>query len=77
MIYRTGDVLLLKRLVTQNVGIGFLTKIAIHADDYLASLKIDDPKQPAFTISFVYRQDRVLTPTMNRFAQILSAPKVV
>lgn len=77
VVYRTGDVLLLKRLVTQNVGIGFLTKIAIHADDHLASLKIDDPKQPAFTISFVYRQDRVFTPTMNRFAQILSAPKVV
>ncbi|WP_424320841.1 LysR family transcriptional regulator [Lacticaseibacillus chiayiensis] len=76
IIYRTTDVQLLKRLVAQNIGIGFLTKLAIYAEDHLGTLKIDDPNQPDFTISFVYRQDRVLTSNMTRFVQILSAVKL-
>ena len=66
---------LLKRLVRQNVGIGFLTRIAINPDDRLATLAIDDAHQPAFTISIVHRKDRVLTPAMKRFESILKSYK--
>ncbi len=75
IVYRTGDVPLLKRLVRQNVGIGFLTRIAINPDDRLATLAIDDAHQPAFTISIVHRKDRVLTPAMKRFESILKSYK--
>lgn len=73
VVYQTGDVQLLKQMVAQNVGIGFLTNLAINPDDHLAAVKLTDPKQPVFTISIVRRKDRVLTPAMQHFNQILAA----
>ena len=75
IVYRTGDVPLLKRLVRQNVGLGFLTRIAINPDDRLATLALDDAHQPAFPISLVHPKDRVLTPAMKRFESILKSYK--
>lgn len=71
VIYRTPDVSILKKMITQHVGIGFLTNIAITDKDNLVATRITDVDQPLFTISVVTRKNQILTPEMKIVKEIL------
>ncbi|KRM06419.1 LysR family transcriptional regulator [Liquorilactobacillus ghanensis DSM 18630] len=57
IVYQTSDVHVLKAMVKENVGIAFLTEIAVPANEELVSLALTDPQQPHFLISLAYRKN--------------------
>lgn len=71
VVYRTTDVAMLKSMIKQGVGIGFLTDIAITPEDGLAEIRLDDEQQPQFVISVVHRKNQVLLPAVQQLKQIL------
>ncbi|MFC0233584.1 LysR family transcriptional regulator [Vagococcus entomophilus] len=56
VIYKSSDLNILKGMIKENVGIGFLTEIAIQPSDSLVSIPIEDEDQPKFLISIVTRK---------------------
>lgn len=56
IIYRTNDVSVLKSMVHENVGIGFLTETSITPADDLVVLDLLDEPQPIFYISMARRK---------------------
>ncbi|GAJ27349.1 malolactic regulator [Liquorilactobacillus sucicola DSM 21376 = JCM 15457] len=71
IIYKTGDITLLKNLVHENVGIGFLTETALTPQDELVSLALTDSFQPEFLISLVFRQSQLPSATQKKVIDIL------
>lgn len=71
VVYRTPDVTMLKNMIKQGVGIGFLTHIAVTPEDDLATVRIEHPGQPEFVISVVNRKNQVLAPTTAKLKQVL------
>ncbi|KRL01820.1 LysR family transcriptional regulator [Liquorilactobacillus capillatus] len=72
IIYKTGDITLLKKMVHENIGISFLTETAIIPQDNLISLELTDPFQPEFLISLVFRQSQLLSPTQKKIIKTLT-----
>lgn len=71
IIYTTPDINLLKNMVAQNIGIGFLTSLALTQTDTIVPLKLSDNRQPQFLISFAYRQNQTQSPLKKQlFAQL-------
>ncbi|KRM71945.1 LysR family transcriptional regulator [Lacticaseibacillus brantae] len=62
ILYRTSDVSLVKRMVQQHLGLGFLAELAVTPEDHLVTVPLIEPNQPHFEISVVYRQNQVLSP---------------
>jgi len=60
-VYPTSDIHILKSLVAENVGIGFLTESAIAPTDQLHSLTLLDEEQPTFYMSTAYRKSKILS----------------
>ncbi|KRM21389.1 LysR family transcriptional regulator [Latilactobacillus graminis] len=61
IIYRTNDVSVLKSMVHENVGIGFLTETSITLADDLVVLDLLDEPQPIFYISLAYRRTHLFS----------------
>ena len=61
IIYQTNDLHIIKALVAQNIGIGFLTDLAILPSDELVALDILDEGQPTFITSLASRTNHILT----------------
>ena len=61
IIYQTNDLHIIKALVAQNIGIGFLTDLAILPSDELVALDILDENQPTFITSLASRTNHILT----------------
>lgn len=61
IIYRTNDVSVLKSMVHENVGIGFLTETSIIPADDLVVLDLLDEPQPIFYISMARRKTQRLS----------------
>ncbi|KRL10022.1 LysR family transcriptional regulator [Schleiferilactobacillus perolens] len=72
IVYRSNDVGVVKQMIKQGVGIGFLTQIAITAADGLVAIPIAQTDQPRFTISVVHRTEQVMTPLLTTFADLLT-----
>jgi DNA-binding transcriptional LysR family regulator len=72
IVYRSGDVGLVKQMIAQGVGIGFLTKMAVAPADDLVTLPISQAGQPRFVISVAHRADLVLSPMMQALKKILT-----
>lgn len=58
--YHTTDIHILKALVAENLGIGFLTASAITKADPIRSLTLTDDEQPIFYMSTAYRKTKLL-----------------
>lgn len=72
VIYRTNDVHIIKQLVAENVGVSFLTSLALTPEDRLTALKFTDQQQPHFYLSLVKRGNELLTPSQQRLWEILT-----
>ncbi|WP_125980466.1 LysR family transcriptional regulator [Loigolactobacillus iwatensis] len=75
IVYHTGDINLIKNMVQQGVGLGFLAQTAIHKNDDLLAITLADADQPHFNIYVAYRANQVLTPEKQRVIEILSGPE--
>ncbi|KRL37704.1 LysR family transcriptional regulator [Liquorilactobacillus uvarum] len=72
IIYKTGDIALLKNMIHENIGIGFLTETAITPQDGIISLDLTDSFQPEFLISLVFRQSKLLSPSKKKLIEQLT-----
>ncbi len=71
IIYPTQDIHILKALVAQNIGIGFLTESAIDTSDQIHPLDLLDDEQPSFFMSIVYRKSKILTAKEKKLVALL------
>ena len=71
VIYKTSDVNLLKTMVKENLGIGYLTDLAVSDSDQLAMLELTDINPPEFFLSLVTRTDSALTKKQQKLLEIL------
>ncbi|MBO0462731.1 LysR family transcriptional regulator [Enterococcus sp. DIV1298c] len=61
IVYQSNDLNILKSMVRENIGIGFLTEIAIHPEDNLVAIPLADTDQPRFLISLATRAQQLPT----------------
>ncbi|MHA5109703.1 LysR family transcriptional regulator [Oenococcus oeni] len=57
IIYEIPDINILKKMIAEKTGIGFIVEIAVEKQDNLATLELSNEKVPEFIISFVYKKD--------------------
>ncbi|WP_100489447.1 LysR substrate-binding domain-containing protein [Sporolactobacillus pectinivorans] len=76
IIYRTNDIQIIKGMVANNVGISFLTELAISPQDPVVALSLNDDPQPEFIIQLVYRSNHILTPVQQKIVQLLTQNKL-
>ncbi|MEJ1311172.1 LysR substrate-binding domain-containing protein [Latilactobacillus sakei] len=72
IIYQTNDVSILKSMVHENVGVGFLTETAITPADDLIVLDLLDQPQPTFYISLAYRKTQLFSATQQALLETLT-----
>lgn len=53
IVYQNSDLTILKGMIRENIGIGFLAEIAVEEHDQLVILDIEEQNQPLFFISMV------------------------
>lgn len=61
IVYQSNDLTILKSMIRENIGIGFLTEIAIHPEDNLVAIPLADTAQPRFLISLATRAQQLPT----------------
>lgn len=71
IIYSTSDMHILKALVAEDLGIGFLTESAIATTDRIHSLSLEDEEQPIFYMSTAYRQSKLLSADEQNILELL------
>lgn len=70
-IYRSPDVRVVKSLVAQNLGISYLTTLAIDNSDHVKALPLLDQPQPEFMLVAATRKNHLMTDTEQEFWNIL------
>ncbi|EPA0827972.1 LysR family transcriptional regulator [Enterococcus hirae] len=71
VIYQSNDLAILKSMIRENIGIGFLTEIAIHPEDHLVSIPLSDQLQPHFLISLAKRTQQIPTPLQENVVEVI------
>ena len=71
VVYQSNDLAILKSMIRENIGIGFLTEIAIHPEDHLVSIPLSDQLQPHFLISLAKRTQQIPTPLQENVVEII------
>ncbi|EMF0122294.1 LysR substrate-binding domain-containing protein [Enterococcus hirae] len=71
VVYQSNDLAILKSMIRENIGIGFLTEIAIHPEDHLVSIPLSDQLQPHFLISLAKRTQQVPTPLQENVVEVI------
>lgn len=61
-IYKTSDVHVIKSMVEENIGISYLTNLAILSSNHIVQVPLLDPEKPEFLISCVRRSTATMTP---------------
>ncbi len=74
VIYATPDISILKNMVAENIGIGFLAATAISTTDNVIALALTDPHQPRFLISLAYRKNQVQSDLQQKLIEQLQQP---
>ncbi|WP_251545568.1 LysR family transcriptional regulator [Limosilactobacillus caecicola] len=74
-IYKTNDVHVLKSMVAENIGISYLTSLAILPSNGLVQIPLLDPEKPEFQISCVRRSTATLTPYKFALWDQLTKPR--
>ncbi|WP_076459544.1 LysR family transcriptional regulator [Limosilactobacillus caccae] len=72
VIYRTADIHVIKAMVAENLGIAYLTSLAITADDDVHALSVSAPMQQSFRLSAVTRETKILTPLKQQLWDLLT-----
>ncbi|WP_308557441.1 LysR family transcriptional regulator [uncultured Lactobacillus sp.] len=70
-IYRSPDVTVVKNLVAQNLGISYLTTLAITENDNVVTIPLIDENQPEFILAAATRENYIMTDAEKEFWQIL------
>lgn len=68
VIYQSDDLQILKSMIKNGVGIGFLAEIAIQPEDNLVALDLLDSQQPSFFISLVQRSVELSSPLLEKLS---------
>lgn len=71
IIYQNNDLNILKGMIKENVGIGFLAELAVNPDDHLVTLPIEDSPQVSFLISLVQRQQVLDSVYRKKISQLI------
>lgn len=71
IVYQNSDLNILKGMIREQIGIGFLAEIAIHESDNLVSLPISDYPQPSFLISLVQANNIKHSATQERVIDLI------
>lgn len=71
IIHRSNDVHILKAMIKENMGISFLTELALPPEKGIKVLDIADSDQPEFLLSIVYRRSHTLTKLQQSLLEIL------
>lgn len=71
-MYQSNDLSILKSMIREQVGIGFLTEIAIHPEDQLVVLPLTDAVQPRFLISLVTRTQQLPTDLQQQVVRVIN-----
>ncbi|MBE8832438.1 LysR family transcriptional regulator [Enterococcus hirae] len=71
VVYQSNDLAILKSMIRENIGIGFLTEIAIHPEDHLVSIPLSDQLQPHFLISLAKRTQQIPTPLQENVVEVI------
>lgn len=71
-IYRSPDVTVVKSLVEKNLGISYLTTLALTDNDNLAVLPLTDKDQPEFILAVAKRQNYIMTSREKKLWEILT-----
>ncbi|EOS7994877.1 LysR family transcriptional regulator [Enterococcus hirae] len=71
VVYQSNDLAILKSMIRENIGIGFLTEIAIHPEDHLVSIPLSDKLQPHFLISLAKRTQQIPTPLQENVVEVI------
>ncbi|EMF0125739.1 LysR family transcriptional regulator [Enterococcus hirae] len=71
VVYQSNDLAILKSMIQENIGIGFLTEIAIHPEDHLVSIPLSDQLQPHFLISLAKRTQQIPTPLQENVVEVI------
>ena len=71
VVYQSNDLTILKSMIRENVGIGFLAEIAVHPEDHLVCLPLSDEVQPRFLISLAKRTQQIVTPLQEQVVQVI------
>lgn len=61
-VYRTNDVHVLKSMVAENIGISYLTNLAITSANHVVQVPLLDSERPEFLLSAVRRSTTTMTP---------------
>ena len=71
VVYQSDDLQILKSMIKDGVGIGFLAEIAIQPEDNLLAIDLIDDNQPLFYISMVQRSAEISTPLHKSFTELI------
>ncbi|MGM9903725.1 MAG: LysR substrate-binding domain-containing protein [Enterococcus sp.] len=71
VVYQSNDLTILKSMIRENIGIGFLTEIAIRPEDRLVSIPLSDTIQPRFLISLVSRSQQLSTMLKEKVVEVI------
>lgn len=72
IIYHSPDVRVVKSLVSQNLGVSYLTALAINKADKLKAIHLLDENQPSFNLVAATRKNYLMTDLENKFWNILT-----
>lgn len=70
-IYRSPDVMVVKNLVSQNLGVSYLTTLSINPSDNIVTLPLVDKEQPEFILAAAKRKNYLMTAREEAFWKIL------
>lgn len=71
IVYQSNDLTILKSMIRENIGIGFLTEIAIHPEDNLVAIPLSEDIQPRFLISLAKRVQQITTPLQEKVIDVI------
>lgn len=72
ILYRSADIHVIKAMVSENLGITFLTSLAIEPGDAIKQIAISGPDQPIFRLSVALRETEELTPRKQELWDLLT-----
>lgn len=71
VIYRTSDIHVIKTMVAENLGIAYLTSLAITPVDQVKALTVTGPLSQAFHLAIACRQTAILNPNQQKIWDLL------
>ena len=71
ILFRTPDIHVIKAMVAENLGVSFLTSLAISPTDQVTTLNITDNDQPHFRLSLARRETELLSTNEEKLWQLL------